>query len=340
MSSRRPEREIRTWALFDSMEVGFYDIVKAAARIRPYLAPSPCYTYPTLNEFLGFEAYIKHENYNPTGAFKIRGGLNLVSQLSPEERGRGVVTASTGNHGQSIALASKLFGVEAHICVPVGANPLKVAAIKMHGAVIHEYGRDFDEAVEHAVELSETHGYRFISSGDEPLLVAGVGTIGLEVMEQVEGLEAFISPVGSGTGAGGSSLAVKTLDPGVETIAVQAEGAPSVYRSYKSGRLESTPRAETFADGLATRKAFRLPLGLLREYVDDFVLVSDEEMRRAIRLYLEHCHTVAEGAGAASLAAAVKLRDRLEGKRVALVLSGGNLEFGELLKCLGCDGGV
>jgi threonine dehydratase len=310
------------------------DIIEAAERIKPYLNPSPLYTYPTLNEYLGFTAYIKHENYNPTGAFKIRGGINLISRLSPEEKKRGVITASTGNHGQSIALASKIFGVEAHICVPDGANPIKVAAIRMHGAIIHEKGRDFDEAVENAKKLAKEHEYRFINSGNEPHLIAGVGTIGLEILQQEPDIDVVISPVGSGTGAGGTATAIKSLRPEIRTISVQAEKAPSIYLSYKSGNLESTPPAATFADGLATRNAFELPLGILRNYVDDFVLVSEEEMRHAIKLYLEHCHTVAEGAGAASLAAAVKLKDQLKGKKVVLVLSGGNLTFAEILKSI------
>jgi len=315
-------------------EPNLLDIVQAAERIKPYMNPSPLYTYPTLNEYLGFTAYIKHENYNPTGAFKIRGGINLISQLSPKEKKRGVITASTGNHGQSIALASKIFGVKAHICVPEGANPIKVAAIKMHGAVIHEYGKDFDEAVENGQRLAEEHGYRFINSGNEPLLIAGVGTIGLEIMEQQPDIDVVISPVGSGTGAGGTATAIKALKPDVKAFSVQAEKAPSIYMSYKSGKNESTPTAETFADGLATRNAFELPLGILRSQVDDFVLVSENEMRHAIKLYLEHCHTVAEGAGAASLAAAINLKDELKGKRVALVLSGGNITFDELMRSI------
>jgi len=315
-------------------EPNLLDIVQAAECIKPYMNPSPLYTYPTLNECLGFTAYIKHENYNPTGAFKIRGGINLISRLSPEEKKRGVITASTGNHGQSIALASKIFGVEAHICVPEGANPIKVAAIRMHGAVIHEYGKDFDEAVENGQRLAKEHGYRFINSGNEPLLIAGVGTIGLEIMEQQPDIDVVVSPVGSGTGAGGTATAIKALKPDVKAISVQAEKAPSIYMSYKSGKIESTPTAETFADGLATRNAFKLPLSILRSQVDDFILVSEEEMRHAIKLYLEHCHTVAEGAGAASLAAAIKLKDQLKGKKVALVLSGGNITFDELMRSI------
>jgi threonine dehydratase len=312
----------------------FLDIIIAAERIKPYLFPSPLYTYPMLNKSLGFTAYIKHENYNPTGAFKIRRGINLISQLSPEEKERGVITASTGNHGQSIALASKMFGVQAHICVPESANPIKVDAIRMHGATIHEKGKDFYSAIENAKILAEKYGYRFISSGNEPHLISGVGTIGFEIIQRQPDIDVVITPVGLGSGSAGTSLAVKTLKPEVWTISVQAEKAPSIYMSYKSGKLETTPSADTFADGLATRSALELPLEIIRKNVDDFILVSDEEMRHAIKLYLEYCHTVAEGAGAASLAAAVKLKDQLKGKKVALVLSGGNITLDELLKSI------
>jgi len=312
----------------------FLDILDAQRRIRPHLTQTPLYTYPTLNRLLGFTAYVKHENHNPTGAFKVRGGINLVSRLSHKERSRGVVTASTGNHGQSIALACRLFGVEAHICVPVGANPDKVAAIRSHGAEIVESGRDFEEARLNAERLAEAHGYRFVSSGDEPHLIAGVGTIGLEIMQQEPAIDTIISPVGGGTGCGGTAIAVKTLNPGARVIAVQAENAPSVYRSWLSGKPETTGSADTMADGLATRSAFKLPLSILRDWVDEFTLVSEAEMRRGVRLYLEHCRTVAEGAGAAPLAAALKMRDELAGRNVALVLSGGNITLAELKRCI------
>jgi len=312
----------------------FLDILDAQRRIRPYLPATPLHTYPTLSRLLGFTAYVKHENHNPTGAFKVRGGINLVSRLTPEERSLGVVTASTGNHGQSIALACSLFGVKAYICVPVGANPDKVAAIRSHGAEIVEQGRDFEEAKANAERLAESKGYRYISSGDEPHLIAGVGTIGLEIMQQEPAMDAVISPVGAGTGCGGTAIAVKTINPDVRMIAVQAENAPSVYRSWRSGSPESTGPVSTMADGLATRQTFKLPLGILRDWVDEFTLVSEAEMRRGVRLYLEHCRTVAEGAGAAPLAAALKMRDELKGGRVALVLSGGNITLAELKRCI------
>ncbi len=301
------------------------DVLDARKRIQLYLAKTPLRDYGALSEAVGCEMYVKHENYQPTCAFKIRGGINLVSQLSPEEKRLGVVTASTGNHGQSIALASKMFGVKAIICVPRNPNPDKVRAIKGYGAEIVEEGADFEEAKNNAERLAHEHGYRYIHSGNEPHLIAGVGTIGLEMIEDQPALDAVIVPVGGGSGASGVSTVYKTMSPETRIIGVQAEEAQSVFLSWRSGRMESTGKSRTFADGLATRSAFELPLEIMRENLDDFVLVSEDEMKAAIRLYVEKAHTIAEGAGAASLAAAIKMRDMLRGKKVGVVLSGGNL---------------
>ena len=306
------------------------DVLDARKRIQPYLAKTPLREYSALSEAAGCEVYVKHENHQPTCAFKIRGGINLVSQLSTEEKRLGVITASTGNHGQSIALASKIFGVKAIICVPRNSNPDKIRSIRSFGAEIVEEGSDFDEAKGNAERLANEHGYRYIHSGNEPLLIAGVGTIGLEMIEDQPALDAVIVPVGGGSGASGVSTVYNTMSPETRIIGVQAEEAQSVYLSWRSGMLESTGKSRTFADGLATRSAFELPLEIMRENLDDFVLVSEEEMKTAIRLYVEKAHTISEGAGAASLAAAFKIRDELRGKRVGVVLSGGNLTMNML----------
>lgn len=301
------------------------DVLEAQKRIHSYLARTPLREYNALSEAVGCEVYVKHENHQPTCAFKIRGGINLVSQLSVEERRLGVITASTGNHGQSIALASRMFGVRAIVCVPRNPNPDKVRAIRGYGAEIVEEGADFEEAKNNAEKLAREKGYRYIHSGNEPHLIAGVGTIGLEMVEDQPYLDTVIIPIGGGSGASGVSTVYKTMSPDTKVIGVQAEEAQSVYLSWRSGRMESTGKAKTFADGLATRSAFELPLEIMRQNLDGFVLVSEEEMKAAIRLYVEKAHTIAEGAGAASLAAAVKLRGELKGKRVGIVLSGGNL---------------
>jgi len=315
----------------------FLDILEARRRIAPHLQRTPLRYYHGLSKLLGCEVYVKHEETNPTGAFKVRGGINLISQLTPEERERGVITASTGNHGQSIAYASRLFGVRAIICVPEGANPDKVEAIRSLGAEIIEWGRDFEDAKRNAERLAEEEGYRYIHSGNEPLLIAGVGTIGLEIMEELPDVDVIIVPVGGGSGASGISIAVKTVNPEVEVIGVQSEGAPSVYLSWKRGSIVETEEVKTFADGLATRRAFELPLEIMREKLDDFILVSDEEIREAIRLYVERAHVIAEGAGAAPLAAAVKMRGRLKDRKVVLDLTGKNITAEELRSIL-CRG--
>ena len=313
----------------------FTDILRARGRIAPYLIRTPLHRYASLSKLLGFEAYVKHENFQPTGAFKIRGGITLIAQLSPEERRRGVITASTGNHGQSIAYASRLFGVKAVICVAENANPDKVEAIRSFGAEIVAEGRDFEDARLNAERLAEERGYRYIHSGNEPHLIAGVGTIGLEIIEDLPDVDAIIVPVGGGSCAAGISTVVRAAAPDVKVIAVQAEGAPSVYLSWKKGEIVATESADTMADGLTTRRAFELPLEIMRDQVDDFVLVSEEEIIDAIRLYVEKAHTIAEGAGAASLAAGYKIRERLRGKKVAMVLSGGNITA-DMLRSILC----
>lgn len=303
----------------------YTDVLKAKKRIAPYLNKTPLLEHPGLSKVLGFKAYVKHENMQPTGAFKIRGGINLISQLEPGDREKGVITASSGNHGQSIALASQMFGVKATICVPSKVNPDKEEAIRSFGAEILTDGRDFDDARLNAERIAREKGLMYVHSGNEPRLIAGVGTVALEILEDLPDVDAIITPVGAGSQAAGVSLVMKTAAPDVEIIAVQAEKAPSVYLSWKSGNLESTETADTMADGLATRQAFELTLGILRDNIDDFILVSEDEIKDAIRLYVEKAHVIAEGAGAAPLAAAYKIRDRLKGKKVVLVLSGGNL---------------
>ncbi|MGB9622211.1 MAG: threonine ammonia-lyase [Candidatus Bathyarchaeia archaeon] len=312
----------------------FRDVLKARKRIAPYLVKTPLHYYASLSKILGFEAYVKHENFQPTGAFKVRGGINLISQLTPEERSRGVITASTGNHGQSIAYAAHLFGVKAHICVSENANPDKVESIKNLGAEIIAKGRDFEDARLNAEKLAKDFGYRYIHSGNEPHLISGVGTIALEIIEELPDVDAVIAPVGGGSQVAGISTVVESIAPNVEVIAVQAEKAPSVYLSWKEGKIVETDSADTIADGLATRRAFELPLEIMREKISDFVLVSEEEIKNAIRMYVEKAHTLAEGAGAAPLAAGLKIRDRLQGKKVVLILSGGNLTAGMLREIL------
>jgi threonine dehydratase len=310
------------------------DVLEARRRISPHLRPTPLYGYAALDNLLDANVLVKHENHQPIGAFKVRGGVNLVSQLSAEERERGVIAASTGNHGQSIAYAAGLFGVKATICVPEQANPVKVASIEGLGAELVFHGRDFDEAREHCEQLAEERGYRYVHSGNEPQLIAGVATETLEIVEEEPGIDAVVVPIGGGSGASGACIVAKAINPAIRVIGVQSESAPAAFRSWRERRLVED-RMGTFAEGLATRTAFELPMRILWQRLDDFVLVSDDEIREAQALMIETTRNLVEAAGAAPLAAALRLREELRGKRIALILSGGNTSREQLLDVLG-----
>jgi threonine dehydratase len=305
------------------------DVLDAHQRISPYLRPTPLHTYPALDALVGTEVWVKHENHQPIGAFKVRGGINLVSQLSEEERRRGLITASTGNHGQSIAYAARLFGVRAIICAPEGANPVKVGSMRGLGAEIVEHGADFDEAREHCERLAQEHGHRYVHSGNEPLLIAGVGTGTLEILEEQPRIDVVLVPIGGGSGAAGACIVAKAIRPEIQVIGVQSEAAPAAFRSWESRSLIED-RMGTFAEGLATRVPFELPQWILWRQLDDFLLVSEDEIRRATVLMLERTRNLIEPAGAAPLAAALRLGEGLRGKRVALIASGGNVSPDQL----------
>jgi len=276
---------------------------------------------------------VKHENHNPTGAFKVRGGINLVSRLTDEERESGVIAASTGNHGQSVAYAARLFGVSAIICAPENANPVKVESMQDLGAEVILQGERFDDARLNAARLAKEHGYRYIDSGDEPLLIAGVGTHTLEVLQEQPATDVVIVPVGGGSGAAGACIVAKAVNPQVQVIGVQSEQAPSAYQSWKHRELREAPN-RTRAEGLATGAPFELPQRILRRLLDDFVLVTDDEIDVATALMIEKTRTLVEAAGAAPLAAALKIRERLRGRNVALICSGGNISPAQLAHVL------
>ena len=319
------------------MSVHFTDILAARRTIAPYLHSTPLYHYPSLSAMVGAEIWIKHENHQPIGAFKVRGGINLIANLPEDQRKAGVITASTGNHGQSIAFAARLFGVRAVIAVPIEANPAKVASMRNLEAEVVFQGKDFDEARVWAEEEAIRQGYRYIHPGNEPHLIAGVGVYALEILEQLPTVEVIMAPVGGGSGASGVCIVAKAIQPAIQVIGVQAAAAPAAYLSWREAALvEST--MNTFAEGLATRTAFALPQSILRRYLDDFVLVSEDDMRRAIVILLAHTRNLAEGAGAAALAASLNLRQRLAGKRVVVVLSGGNLSIDQLRQILATEG--
>ena len=306
-----------------------------AARAVVYrtLRPTPLLRHPLLNQRLGLEAAVKHENHNPTGAFKVRGGLNLVANLGAAER-RGVITATTGNHGQSIAMACQREGVPCTIVTPVGNNPEKSAAMRAFGATVIEYGKDFDEARERVEELQRTNGLRYVHSANEPLLIAGVATYALEIFDDWPEVDVILVPIGGGSGACGCALARTWRGSRAKVIGVQAAGADAFARSWRTGTRVTGDVAATFAEGMATRVTFDLTYDILRRELDDVVTLSEDEIAGGVRLALETTHNLAEGAGAASLAAALKLRDRLRGKRVVCVMSGGNIDRATLTRIL------
>lgn len=305
------------------------DVLAARARIAPYLPPTPLFRYPALDAMTGVRLWVKHENHQPVGAFKVRGGINLVSRLSDDERRSGVITASTGNHGQSIAYAADLFGVRAIICVPEQANPVKVESMRALGAEVRLVGKDFDDAREYCEQQAAEHGYRYVHSGNEPMLIAGVGTYTLELLEAEPATEVIIVPIGGGSGACGASIVAKAVRPAIEVIGVQSEAAPAACRSWQAGSLVEAA-CTTIAEGLATRTAFELPQRILRTLLDDFVLVSDDALLNATRVLIEKTRNLVEPAGAAAFAAVLADPARFAGRKVAVICSGGNISPAQL----------
>ncbi len=309
------------------------DVMEARRRIEPYITRTPLHHYPRLDRLVGAEVYVKHENHQLLGSFKMRGAINVVAQLTDDQKARGIVAASSGNFGQGIAYASGVFGVPANICVPEEPNPDKVESMRELGANVMFHGRDYDEAREHAELLSRERGYYYIHSANEPRLIPGVGTCALEIFEDLPDADVIIVPVGGGSGICGTCVVAKALNPSVRVVGVQASSAPGAYLSWKEGGIvEST--METMAEGLATRFGFELTQQIMREMMDDFVLVSEEELERAVVLHVENTHNLAEHAGAAPLAAAIKIKDSLSGQKVALVMSGGNISVPQLQSAL------
>jgi len=313
----------------------YADVVAAAPIVHRYVRPTPLYEWPALSRLLGCRYFLKHENHTPTTAFKVRGGIHLVSRLSPEQKSRGIIGCTTGNHGQSLAYACKQFGVRCVLVVPTVNNPDKIAAMRALGAELIEHGQDFDEARIHCEAICQREGMHYVHSANEPDLIAGVGTLALEIFDELPDPDIILAPVGLGSGICGTCLVAAERRPQTQVIGVQSELAPAVTLSWRSGKPVETETPRTFAEGMATRVSASMTLEIMRRLVHDIVLVSDEELREAVRLLLRVTHNLAEGAGAASTAAAFKLRERLTGKTVVGILSGGNLDLRELSRILG-----
>ena len=304
----------------------FEDVVAAREFIAPYLPKTPLIRVRALSELLDCDYYAKLENLQPTGAFKVRGGVNLVGTLSDDERRRGLVSASTGNHGQSIGYGGRLFASRVVIYAPAeNVNESKMRAMRELGAEVRLHGRDYDEAREACEQAAKEEDFRYVHSANETKLIAGVGTMGLEIFEDLPDVDVIIAPAGGGSCASGNCIVANALNPNVRVIAVQSEAAPAMWHAWRNRNLEPHPLMNTEHEGLAARVPFELTNKILWELLSDFVLASDAEINDAVKLLARHAKQVTEGSGAASLAGAIKIRDELRGKKVVGIVTGGNL---------------
>lgn len=307
--------------------VTFRDIEEARRKIQDAVFLSPCAFSETLSRLTGTKLYLKLENLQMTGSFKERGACNKLLSLTPEERATGVITASAGNHGQAVAYHASRLGIRATVVMPESSPLVKAQNTRGFGAEVVLHGASFDDATDHAMQLCAEKNLVYVHAFDDPLIMAGQGTIGLELLEQNPYLEAVVVPVGGGGLIGGIACAIKETNPRIKVYGVQTAAFPSMKRALEAGAPVALPPARTIADGIAVKRAGKLTLEAVKKYVDDIVLVSERSISEAILALLEREKTVAEGAGAAGLAALMSDKLQLEGKRVAIVLSGGNIDM-------------
>ena len=317
--------------------ISIADVKRAAKVVKPFLTPTPCISNPVLNERLGADTFVKLENIQEIGAFKIRGAINLLATMDEKERAKGIVTATRGNYGAALAQACAMYDTRCTVFVPEGNNPDKNAAVEALGGELVIKGHDFDAAWDASVRHAWNSGAVSVHPGKRPELVAGQATVALEMLKQAkDGLDVIIVPVGGGSLAAGTTTVVKAVSPQTQVIAVQAENAPAFHHAWHTKDYAPMVAARTIADGLATRVPVRYTLNMMQD-LDDFVLVSEDEICMAIRCYAETIHQLAEGGGAAPLAAAFKLKDQLAGKRLGLVLTGSNIDSQTLAWALRTD---
>jgi threonine dehydratase len=317
----------------------FADVLAAQRRIRRWVSGTPLRRYAPLDEAVGsrISVWVKHENHAPTNSFKVRNGLSAMTRLGGDDRARGVVAATRGNHGLGVAYAGALLGIPVTVCVPRGNNPEKNEGMRGYGAVLLEDGRDYEESVQAAERLVAQRGLRMIHSTNDRDVIAGAATLTLEILRERPRLDALVVSVGGGSQAVGALTVARTLRPELRVYGVQASGASATHDSWHAGRPLPGERAETFADGLATRSAYAMTFGPLSEGLEDFVTVTDAEIAEALRLLLKTTHNLAEGAGAAGLAGLLALRERLAGQEVGVILSGGNIDAATLRRVMTGD---
>lgn len=316
--------------------ITFRDILEAKANIEKYLKPTPLRTYDELNECIGhgIKLFVKHENHQPTNAFKIRNAFAALCALTSEQRQKGVVAATRGNHGLGVAYAAKTLGIQATICVPEGNNSEKNSGIQSLGARLIVHGCDYEESMNAMKQIVENEGAIEIHSTNNKNIIAGAGTLSLEMLEEVPHLDILVMAVGGGSQVMGAITVAQAVNPRLKVIGVQAAGASAIHDSWHSKNIVTHACANTIADGLATRKTSEVSFWVLQNGLSDFITVTDSEIAEAIRIILKTTHNLVEGAGAAGLAGALKISNQYAGKNIGIVLSGGNIDQVCLLKVL------
>ena len=318
----------------DAPAVSLTAVREAMTRIRASIYLSPCARSEYFSQHTGNSVHLKLDNLQRTGAFKERGALNKLLTLTPDERSRGVIAASAGNHAQGVAYHAGRHGIRAQIVMPLTTPLIKVSATKSYGADVVLHGANYDEACEEAVRRSQQFGMTFIHPFDDEVVIAGQGTMGLEILEQVPDVEAIIAPIGGGGLISGVACAIKESKPDVRVIGVQPARLPSMKVAIAEGQPVTLSPAATIADGIAVRRAGEKTLPLIQKYVDDIVTVDEEEIANAILLLLEREKTLAEGAGAAAIAALVNRKTSLSGKKIAVLVCGGNIDVSLLSRIM------
>lgn len=316
------------------MKVTFEDIKKARELIKDLICPTDMSHSISASKLVGSEVYFKFENTQRTGSFKFRGAYNKISNLTAEEKARGVVASSAGNHAQGVALSATLAGVKATIVMPENASISKASATRSYGANVVLKGEIYDEAFEYAQKLEKEHGYTFVHPYQDPFVIAGQGTIGIEILERVPDLDTVIVPIGGGGLISGVALAVKSINPKIRVIGVQSDRAPGMVNLFKGEPLSANKRAATIADGIAIKNPSKVMYdNFISKYVDEVVTVSDDEIAEAIVFLMERAKTVAEGSGAASMAAVMSRHLNL-GKKCCVIISGGNIDLNIVSKII------
>lgn len=314
------------------VDLGIEEIRAAAAALSGHVERTPVLR---LEGVADAEVLVKAENLQKTGSFKIRGAFNKLRQLDEDQKRRGVIAASAGNHAQGVALAARWLGVRCVVVMPEGASLAKVVATRRLGAEVILHGDGFDQALEEARRIQAREEMTFVHAFDDPAVIAGAGSVGLELAEQVPDADTVLVPVGGGGLISGVAVALKALRPGIRVIGVQAEGAAALYRSWQAGHLIELGTSRTIADGLAVKRPHETTYHLIQDWVDDLILVNDDEIARAILFFLERARLIVEGAGAVGLAALLAGRLPVAGKRVVLVASGGNIDVSFLARLIG-----